>query len=414
MNDFIYHNHELTVDGLSVKDIVRQCQTPCFIYSHAGITRAWRSFDNATTHPHLICYAVKANSNLAVLNTLAELGSGFDIVSQGELMRVLAAKGDPRKVVFSGVGKQSDEIAMALKVGINCFNVESEAELLLINQIANHLNVQAPIALRVNPDVDPISHPYISTGQKESKFGIDAQEAINLYQQAATLKHVKIKGIACHIGSQLTTTAPFVEALQRLLGLIDQLENKGIKLEHVDVGGGLGVHYHHQKPPTPNEYMSALLKLNIPSHLKLILEPGRAIVANAGILATKVLLIKQSGNKHFCVVDCAMNDYLRPTLYDAWHNIIPVQQQPQALTQIYDIVGPICESGDFLGKSRELAVKAGDYLAVCQTGAYGFVMSSNYNSRPKAAEVMAKDNAFKIVRPRETLEEMFAKESLWT
>ncbi len=413
MTDFNYQGNELWVENLRVRDIVSQCQTPCFIYSYHSLVNSWQAFDSACTHPHLICYAVKANSNLAILNALAALGSGFDIVSGGELQRVLAAKATPNKIVFSGVGKSQDEIAMALKVGIYCFNVESHAELLMINDIATHLNVRAPIALRVNPDVNPQSHPYISTGQKESKFGIEVESALGLYQIAKTLSHLQIKGIACHIGSQLTSTEPFVEALARLLHLIQRLAALNIDLEHVDMGGGLGVRYHAQTIPSVNEYIQALLGLKIPSHLKLILEPGRAIVANAGILVTKVLLIKSNGNKQFCVVDCAMNDYLRPTLYDAWQNVIPLQQDQNAQTSLYDIVGPVCESGDFLAKDRKLAVKAGDYLALSQTGAYGFVMSSNYNSRPRAAEVMVKGNKFKVVRARETIESLFAMESLW-
>ncbi|MGD9591043.1 MAG: diaminopimelate decarboxylase [Candidatus Berkiella sp.] len=413
MSEFHYQQNELWVEDTRVRDIVLACQTPCFIYSHQSVVNAWHAFDKACTHPHLICYAVKANSNLAILKLLAQLGAGFDIVSGGELQRVIAASGATNKVVFSGVGKSSEEIAMALKAGIYCFNVESQTELMLINDIASHLNVRAPIALRVNPDVDAQSHPYISTGHKESKFGIDAQHALELYQLAATLSHLDVKGIACHIGSQLTSTGPFVQALQRLLSLIEKLTADGIALEHVDVGGGLGVRYHLEQAPSPSDYIKALLDLKIPSRLKLILEPGRALVANAGILVTKVLLLKASGEKQFCIVDCAMNDYLRPTLYEAWQNIIPLTQHDKAATAQYDIVGPVCESGDFLAKNRKLAVQIGDYLAISQAGAYGFVMSSNYNSRPRAPEILVKGNAFKVVRERETLAELFAKESAW-
>ncbi len=413
MTEFNYQRNELWVEQTRVRDIVQACQTPCFIYSHQNLVNAWRAFDNACTFPHLICYAVKANSNLAILNTLAELGSGFDIVSGGELARVLAAKGAPNKVVFSGVGKLPDEISLALKAGIACFNVESKAELLLINEIASHHNLKANIALRVNPDVDPQSHPYISTGQKESKFGIDADDAFDLYQLAKTLPHLHIKGIACHIGSQITSTAPFVQALKRLLLLIQKLKESGIALEQVDVGGGLGVRYHVETAPTPTDYIKALLDLKIPAELKLIFEPGRAIAANAGILVTKVLLIKTNGTKHYCVVDCAMNDYMRPSLYDAWQNVIPLVQEIDSQSELYDIVGPVCESADFLAKGRKLAVKAGDYLALTQAGAYGFVMSSNYNSRPRAAEIMVKGCDFKVIRKRETVAELFAMESLW-
>ncbi len=412
MDEFYYKNDELWVEGLPVKEIVNACQTPCFIYSHASIVRAFQAFDTPCHHPHMICYAVKANSNLAILNSLSELGAGFDIVSLGELKRVVAAKGSPQKVVFSGVGKQAHEIKAALEHNIFCFNVESSAELALIQQIASHLNVKAPIALRVNPDVDPLSHPYISTGQKESKFGIDSNEAIALYEHAATLSHIHIKGIACHIGSQLTTMGPFIEACKRLLDLVAQLESKNITLTHIDVGGGLGVRYHQESPPSPQDYIDALLQLPIPKHLKLILEPGRALVANAGILATQVLLIKKSGNKHFCIVDAAMNDYIRPTLYEAWQNIIPLQQNSHESLVNYDIVGPVCESGDFLAKGRPLRLSQGNYLALCQTGAYGAVMSSNYNSRPRAPEILVKANRFHIIRSRETIEELLAKEML--
>ncbi len=413
MTEIAYKNNELYVEEVRVKDIVQQYNTPCYIYSYQSIVHAYHAFINACQHPHFICYAVKANSNLAILNLLASLGAGFDIVSGGELKRVIAAKGDPRKVIFSGVGKTPDEIAFALKSSIYCFNVESEAELLLIHDIAKAQNRKAPIALRVNPDVNVQSHPYISTGQKESKFGIPSSAALGLYQKAAKLPYLEIKGIACHIGSQLFSTQPFKEALARLLLLIEQLTSLNIALEHVDIGGGLGVRYHVEMPPTVQDYMDALLSVSIPQHMKLIFEPGRALVANAGILVTQILLLKENGNKQFCVVDAAMNDFMRPTLYDAWQNIIPIKQNETKKSSLYDIVGPICESGDFLAKARKLAVNPGEYLALTQTGAYGFVMSSNYNSRPRAPEILVKGKQFKAVRKREKTEDLFALESIW-
>ncbi len=414
MSDFEYRHNALWVENVPVADIVKEVGTPCYIYSHAGLIRQWTAFNvSLGNRPHKVCYAVKANSNLAVLNALAQCGSGFDIVSGGELMRVIAAGGSPDKIVFSGVGKQPFEIIAALKKDIFCFNVESEAELSLINQLANHLNVKARIALRVNPDVDSQSHPYISTGLKESKFGIDIEQAPLIFQKALKLDHVHVKGVACHIGSQLTSLNPFLDAGLRLNTLINHLESLGIFLQHVDIGGGLGVHYHDEKPPTPAQYGEAILSLPFDPSLEIIIEPGRAIAADAGILATTVLLIKNSGNKQFCIVDCAMNDLMRPTLYTAWQEIIPIQKVDEPLPQIYDVVGPVCESGDFLGKDRSLSILAGDRLAICNAGAYGFVMSSNYNTRPRAAEVMVKGAEFKIIRQRETVEELFAKESVW-
>ncbi len=414
MNDFEYRHNALWVENVLVADIVKEVGTPCYIYSHAGLIRQWLSFNASLgNRPHKVCYAVKANSNLAVLNALAQCGSGFDIVSGGELMRVIAAGGSPDKIVFSGVGKQPFEIISALKKGIFCFNVESESELFLINQLANHLNVKARIALRVNPDVDPQSHPYISTGLKESKFGIDIEQAPSLFQKALKLENIHVKGVACHIGSQLTSLKPFLDAGHRLNALINHLESLGIFLQHIDIGGGLGVHYHDEKPPTPAQYGEAILSLPFDPSLEIIIEPGRAIAASAGILVTTVLLIKHSGNKHFCIVDCAMNDLMRPTLYSAWQDIIPLQKVDEPSPQIYDVVGPVCESGDFLGKDRSLSVLEGDRLAICRAGAYGFVMSSNYNTRPRAPEVMVKESEFKIIRQRETIEELFSKESLW-
>lgn len=397
-----------------LQEIASTVGTPFYAYSRDMLIHAWQSFDTAfQNHPHQICYAVKANSNLAVLNTFASLGSGFDIVSKGELARVLQAKGDPKRVVFSGVGKTADEMAFALENNIGCFNVESETELDELNKIAAHFNKKAPVSIRINPDVDPKSHPYISTGLKESKFGIPYSDALALYQKAQALTHLKIKGIACHIGSQLTALSPFITAFQSLLDLNARLNEQGIKLEHVDIGGGLGVRYLDETPPSITDYANALLKLNPPSSLTLFFEPGRILVAHAGMLITRVLSLKQAGEKRFCIVDAGMNDLIRPALYDAWHEIIPLSLSPSCPSLLYDVVGPLCESGDFLGKDRTLAVKTGDLLAICQTGAYGFVTSSNYNSRPRVAEVMTSENQFKIVRRRETLEVLWAEETLW-
>ncbi|MBS0288977.1 MAG: diaminopimelate decarboxylase [Proteobacteria bacterium] len=413
MKHYYYKSGDLWAEDVRLTDILSRVGTPCYVYSEAAIIKQWQAFDSALAHhPHKICYAVKANSNLAVLNTLAQLGSGFDIVSGGELARVIAAKGKPNQVVFSGVGKQALEIIQALKYGIFCFNIESAAELQLINQLAEHHNLLAPIAFRINPDVDPKSHPYISTGLKENKFGIDFAQAIPLYQDAKKLKHIEVKGITFHIGSQLTSLSPFIDATKRILTLIEQLKSVGINLQYLDVGGGLGIRYQDETPPSPKAYIDALLALCIPPELTLILEPGRSIVGDAGILITQVLLLKQAGNKQFCIVDCAMNDLLRPTLYQAWQNIIPLKEQALKTLQ-YDVVGPVCESGDFLGLSRRLAIEPGDYLAITEAGAYGFVMSSNYNSRPRAPEVMIKGEKFKLIRERETIQELFAKEYLF-
>lgn len=402
------------INGPQLTSIANDIGTPFYAYSRDLLQNAWKAFDAAfTSHRHQICYAVKANSNLAVLNTFAELGSGFDIVSKGELARVIQAKGSPQKVVFSGVGKTSDEIAYALLQNIMCFNVESETELELINQIAINLNTKAPIALRINPNVDPKSHPYISTGLKENKFGIDFNKALSLYQKAQNYPHLEIKGIACHIGSQLTSLSPFIEAFQSLLSLSEQLSSQGIILSHLDIGGGIGVQYLDETPPSITDYANALLALKPPPSLTLLFEPGRLLTAAAGIVVTRVLSLKEAGNKRFCIVDAGMNDLIRPALYDAWHKIIPLSPSQTAPTLLYDVVGPICESGDFLGKDRSLCVKPGDLLAICQTGAYGFVTSSNYNSRPRLAEVMVSGDKHKIVRRRETIEELWALETLW-
>jgi diaminopimelate decarboxylase len=405
--------NSLFAEQCAVSELAKEYGTPLYVYSKATIERHWHAFDQAAgDRPHLVCYAVKANSNIAVLNVMARLGSGFDIVSKGELMRVIEAGGDPKKVVFSGVGKTSDEIAFALNLGIYCFNVESAAELDRIQQVAKKLNQVAPISLRVNPDVDAGTHPYISTGLKENKFGISIEQAPELYAYAASLSHVNIQGVDCHIGSQLTELLPFLDALDRVLHLVDQLAVQGIFISHIDVGGGLGVCYDDEQPPHPNEYAKAIADKLAGRELSLIYEPGRAVMANAGILVTEVEYLKTGGDKSFAIVDAAMNDLIRPALYQAWQAIIPVEQRDDVASVAYDVVGPICETGDFLGKDRCLAIKAGDLLAVRSAGAYGFTMSSNYNSRPRAAEVMVDGNKRHLVRQRETFSQLWQGEHL--
>lgn len=412
MSQFDYRNNSLHAEQVAVSAIARAVGTPCYVYSRAALESHWQAFDSAFgSHPHLICYAVKANSNLAVLNVLAKLGAGFDIVSQGELERVLRAGGDPAKVVFSGVGKLRAEMQRALEVGVYCFNVESEAELDILNEVAGEAGKIAQVSLRVNPDVDAQTHPYISTGLKQNKFGIDIDRSLAVYQHAASLPHLKVTGIDCHIGSQLTTVTPFLDALDKVLERIDQLAAHGIHIEHLDIGGGLGVRYRDETPPTPQDYVGKLLEKLGDRPLKILMEPGRAIAANAGILVTEVQLLKSTEVKHFAVVDAAMNDLIRPSLYSAWQNIIPVTPNAQAEKQTYDIVGPVCETGDFLGKDRELAIAPGDLLAVCSAGAYGFVMSSNYNTRNRAAEIMVDGDHFHIVRRRETYDDQLGLES---
>jgi diaminopimelate decarboxylase len=411
MDHFLYRDGRLYAEDVAVADIVREYGTPLYIYSRATLERHWRAFDQALAgHDHLVCYAVKANSNLAVLDVLARLGSGFDIVSVGELERVLAAGGDPARVVFSGVGKRADEIRRALEVGIHCFNVESEAELHRINQVASEMGRTAPVSLRVNPDVDARTHPYISTGLKENKFGIAIEEAPRIYANAAALPHIKVIGVDCHIGSQLTQIAPFVDALKRVLALVDQLAEQGIALEHLDLGGGLGIRYHDETPPEPADYARALAEVLGERELKLIVEPGRAIAGNAGIFVTRVEHLKLSEHKNFAIIDGAMNDLIRPTLYQAWQAIVPVQENGQAESRLYDVVGPVCETGDTLGKDRTLSIEEGDLLAVRSSGAYGFTMSSNYNTRPRAAEVMVDRHAIHLVRKREEVPELFRDE----
>ncbi|MGR6503952.1 diaminopimelate decarboxylase [Shewanella sp. Koi 1] len=412
MDHFLYQDNTLYAEGCRVNDLAQQYGTPLYIYSRATLERHWHAFNNAVAdHPHLVCYAVKANSNLAVLNVLARLGSGFDIVSGGELARVIEAGGDPAKVVFSGVGKTVAEMEQALNLGIYCFNVESSAELEQLNQVAGRLGKIAPVSLRVNPDVDAGTHPYISTGLKENKFGIAMDEAEVVFTRAHALPHLQVKGVDCHIGSQLTEIQPFLDAMDRMLALIDRLAEQGIVIEHFDVGGGLGVTYDDETPPHPDVYAAALLARLGDRKLKLIFEPGRAIAANAGIFVTQVLYLKENSDKRFAIVDGAMNDLIRPALYSAWQNIIPVNPRDE-LAQVFDIVGPVCETGDFLGKDRQLAIAAGDLLVVRSSGAYGFAMASNYNTRPRAAEVMVDGDKAYLVREREKLAQLWQGEQL--
>ena len=414
MDFFQYKNEQLYVEDLPVKQLAEEFGTPLYIYSRATLERHWHAFDSALgDHPHLICYAVKANSNIGILNVMAKLGSGFDIVSQGELERVLAAGGEASKVVFSGVAKSRAEIMRALEVGIRCFNVESIAELHHINQIAGEMGKIAPISLRVNPDVDAHTHPYISTGLKENKFGVSVDEARAVYKLAATLPHVKITGMDCHIGSQLTELQPFLDATDRLIRLIEQLKEDGITLKHLDLGGGLGVTYTDETPPNTSDYATALLnKLKNYEDLEIILEPGRAIAANAGILLAKVQYLKSNESHNFAITDTGMNDMIRPALYEAYMNIIEIDRTLEREKAIYDVVGPVCETSDFLGKQRELAIAEGDYIAQRSAGAYGASMSSNYNSRPRTAEVLVDRDKAHLIRRRESLSELWALESI--
>jgi diaminopimelate decarboxylase len=414
MSAFAYRHGVLHAENVPLPDVAAAYGTPCYVYSRAALTQHFNDYASALkNHPHRICYAVKANSNLAVLNVLARLGAGFDIVSVGELERVLAAGGDASKVVFSGVGKQIHEMRRALEVGVACFNVESIPELARLNKVAGEMKKIANISLRVNPDVDAQTHPYIATGLKDNKFGIDINEALNVYQQAAQLPHLKIVGIDCHIGSQLLQITPFLDALDRLLVLIDELQKNGIKIEHLDIGGGLGVRYRDETPPTTDEYMSALLQKLGKRDVTLVLEPGRSIAANAGVLLTRVEYIKKTPHKNFAILDCAMNDLLRPALYKVWQDIIPIKEPvASATTTCYDVVGPVCETGDFLGKDRALTIAENDLLAICSAGAYGFVMSSNYNTRNRPAEVMIDSDKLYLIKTRETLAQQIAGETL--
>lgn len=412
MKYFDYRDGKLCAEGVALDVIAKRFGTPTYVYSRAALTEQFMAYQNALAdRRHLICYAVKANSNLAVLNVLARLGAGFDIVSVGELERVLAAGGDPAKVIFSGVGKQHSEMARALQVGIHCFNVESEAELTVLNRVAGESGKKANISLRVNPDVDAKTHPYISTGLRDNKFGIDIDQALAIYLIASKMPHLRITGIDCHIGSQLTEIAPFIDALDRLLTLVEQLAANGIELEHLDLGGGLGVCYQNEQPPHPSEYIAAIRQKLDQLPVTLVLEPGRSIAANAGVLLTRVEYLKPGENKNFAIVDAAMNDMIRPALYQAWMAI--ESASPHAGTpRHWDIVGPVCETGDFLGKNRLLVLEQDDLLCIHSAGAYGFTMSSNYNSRGRAAEVMVDGEQAYQVRQRETIEDLIRGEAL--
>lgn len=407
MDHFNYHNNELFCEAVPAELLAEQYGTPLYVYSRATLERHWHAFDQALSGlDHLVCYAVKANSNLAVLNVLARLGSGFDIVSAGELQRVLKAGGKPENIVFSGVGKQAWEMQYALDQNILCFNVESASELELLNQVASGCNKTARISLRVNPDVDAGTHPYISTGLKQNKFGVAHEDAESIYQRAAELSHIEVIGMDCHIGSQLTELAPYIDALDRLLELVEKLKQQGITISHLDLGGGLGIRYRDEEPPLPAEWSEALRDhlANFDGHI--VIEPGRAIAGNAGILLSRVDFLKPGEEKNFAIIDAAMNDLIRPSLYSAWQDIIPVKPRQDVEARLYDVVGAICETGDFIGKDRELALAEQDLLAVRSSGAYGFVMSSNYNSRPRAAEVMVDGDQHYLVRERESFDDL--------
>ena len=413
MDYFNYKDNQLFAEDVSVQSIAEKYGTPSYIYSRKTLERHWNAFNDAfSAQKHLICYSVKACSNIAILNLFARLGSGFDIVSVGELERVLTAGGDPKKVVFSGVGKRSDEMKRALEVGIRCFNIESEAELERLNRVAGKMNKVASISIRVNPDVDAKTHPYISTGLKENKFGIDINLVDAVYERAAAMQYISVEGIDCHIGSQLTELTPFMDALERLIALAERLKSKGIAIHHLDVGGGLGVRYQDENPPLPADYTKALFSNEKLKDYEVLIEPGRAIVANSAILLTQVEYLKQGDDKSFAIVDAAMNDLIRPALYQAWQEIIPVQKDNKNETHSYDVVGPICETADFLGKNRALNLQQDDFLAIRSAGAYGFTMSSNYNTRPRAMEILVDGENSYVIRQRETIQSLFANESL--
>jgi diaminopimelate decarboxylase len=412
VSSFAYRGGELTAEEVPLTAVAARFGTPCYVYSRAALETAFRSFDTAFAGtPHLVCYAVKANPNLAVLNLFARLGSGFDIVSGGELARVIAAGGDPGKVVFSGVGKTDAEILRALELAILCFNVESTSELARLDSLAGRLRKRAPVSFRVNPDVDPKTHPYISTGLKESKFGVAIADAQALYRHAADLANVDVRGVDIHIGSQITALEPHVEAAAKAFALADRLAADGIRLEHVDVGGGLGIRYRDEQAIDPTEYARAIVRLRGDRPLKLLLEPGRFLVGNAGVLLTRVGCLKAGAVRNFAIVDAAMNDLLRPALYDAWHDVRPVRPRAES-PALWQIAGPVCESADFLASDRSLALAEGDLLAICSAGAYGMAMSSNYNSRPRVAEIIVDGETAHLVRPREVVEELYARESL--
>ena len=417
MTAFTLQNGSLHAESVALTHVAEQFGTPAYVYSRSALTAALQEFhDVLNAHPAgagaLVCFAVKANSNLAILNLFARLGAGFDIVSGGELQRVLAAGADPQKIVFSGVGKTAEEMRQALEAGIFCFNIESIPELDRLNDIAGELGKKAPISLRVNPNVDPKTHPYISTGLKAAKFGVAYDDALALYRRAAGLANIAVTGIDCHIGSQLLDPSPFIEALDRILALVDQLAAEGIRIHHVDLGGGLGIKYRaDQVQPTVAAYLNPLLDKLKGRGLKVVLEPGRRLVGNAGLLLTRIEYLKAGEEKNFAIIDAAMNDLMRPALYEAWHDIVPVTPRP-GVTQDYDVVGPVCETGDFLGQARPLTVQPGDLLAVMSAGAYGMAMASNYNTRPRAAEIMVDGTQVHLIRARESVEQLYAGEKL--
>lgn len=411
MNFFSYQHNVLHVENVSLQNLAETFSTPCYVYSKNALKEAYQQFSQGFAGSnHLVCFAVKANPSLAILNLFAKLGSGFDIVSGGELARVLAAGGDPKKVVFSGVGKTKAEMQAALEAGIFCFNVESASELTRLNQVAGEMGKKAPVSLRVNPNVDAKTHPYISTGLKNNKFGVAYEEALPLYLNAAAMPNIEIHGVDCHIGSQITELSPFLDAFDRVLALVDALQENGITIEHIDLGGGIGICYQDEAPPAFNDYAKAMLQKLGTRKVKLVFEPGRALVGNAGILLTKVEYLKHTEAKNFAIVDAAMNDLMRPALYEAFHDIKNVQISQQAEKYTYDIVGPVCESGDFLGRDRTLALSEGDVLAIMSAGAYGMSMSSNYNTRPRAAEVMVEGENVQLIRRREEVNELFSNE----
>lgn len=412
MKIFDFKNGNLHAENVALNQVAAQFDTPCYVYSKSALTQAFNNFKAGLADTnHLVCFAVKANPNIAILNLFAKLGAGFDIVSGGELARVLAAGGDPQKIVFSGVGKSADEMRAALNAGIFCFNVESASELTRLNQVAGEMDKVAPVSLRVNPNVDAKTHPYISTGLKNNKFGVAFEDAIVVYEQAAAMPNIAIHGVDCHIGSQITELSPFIEALDLILGLVDALAAKNIPISHIDVGGGIGITYSDETPPEFEIYTKAILAKLAHKNVKVLFEPGRALVGNAGVLLTKVEYLKHTESKNFAIVDAAMNDLMRPALYDAYHDIVAVS--PRAgKADTYEIVGPVCESGDFLGHDRELNLAEGDLLAIKSAGAYGMSMASNYNTRGRAAEVMVDDDAVHLIRQREKIADLFALESL--
>jgi diaminopimelate decarboxylase len=408
---FDYRDNKLWAESVPLDRIARELGTPCYVYSHAALAAAYQEFDAAFDgRDHLVCYAVKANSNLAILNLFARLGSGFDIVSGGELQRVLKAGGHPQKIVFSGVGKRPDEMRAALEVGILCFNVESRSELEMLDRVARNMNKTAQVSLRVNPDVDAKTHPYISTGLKENKFGIPFEEAESLYASSRQFANLRVIGLDCHIGSQLTELDPFAEACEKMLGLLDRLEAQGLQIEHLDLGGGLGIRYSRENPPAARDYVHALCRQVGLRKQRILIEPGRALVGNAGLLLTRVEYLKHSSDRNFAIVDAAMNDLMRPALYGAYHEILPVISRNGRDTKTYQVVGPVCETGDFLGQDRDLALSEGDLLAVMSAGAYGMSMSSNYNTRPRPTEVMIDGDRIHVIRQRESLEQLIAGE----